>query len=372
MHTLQSTSDVTLKLQLRDVALARKGEAADTLVITTHAESLTFSAFLPGERDRILALITGTNVAVPLPPVSGHSTPQGASGLSAATAMSHQAGGTPGQAGPNTPGAVSAFGAQTPTGAVGSLPLEGVGRVGSAYAPRSSPPPRRISLNGGMSSLGITAAINAALHRNTDNGSSAGGAATDSPLTPNSRGSYSPPPKPPCHGSTNSISSAPSCNASLAGRPLAGPSTSAAGAIYASAPFTPPQAGTNGSPAGISASTTPRSNAGGNGATPRGMVTAVPLISTPCHLYNKIRNKEGQLNLYAQRVEFVCNVDATASRIIPLEAINNVAQRSGWMGASWLSLSVEGEKAPMVFGGISDALMASLKQNISELCFSNS
>ncbi|KXZ43776.1 hypothetical protein GPECTOR_81g226 [Gonium pectorale] len=99
---------------------------------------------------------------------------------------------------------------------------------------------------------------------------------------------------------------------------------------------------------------------------------ALPLLSTPCHLVNVLRNKEGMLHLYASRLDFVCATDPAVSRSMPLGAINNVSQRpAGWGGGSVLVLALEGDKAPAVFGGMGDALLASLKQNISELCFAN-
>ncbi len=85
-----------------------------------------------------------------------------------------------------------------------------------------------------------------------------------------------------------------------------------------------------------------------------------------------LRNKDGTLHLFADRLDFVCVADPALSRSMPLSCIDNVSQRpGGWAGGAQLVLSLEGNRAPVAFGGMGDALLASLKQRISDLCFAH-
>eukprot|EP00198_Chlamydomonas_reinhardtii_P004311 XP_001693647.1 predicted protein [Chlamydomonas reinhardtii] len=142
----------------------------------------------------------------------------------------------------------------------------------------------------------------------------------------------------------------------LHGAPAVGPNLTAGTSASLSLTSTPPAL--SAISAGIRAAT------GSSQPSPRDSGNGTPV--------SVLRNKDGMLHLYAGRLDFVCAADPPLSRSLPLSAINNVSQRpGGWGGGSVLVLTVEGEKASLVFGGMGDALLATLKQNISELCFAN-
>ena len=100
--------------------------------------------------------------------------------------------------------------------------------------------------------------------------------------------------------------------------------------------------------------------------------------SVPCYLYGSIRNRDGVLHLYTDRVEFTSSQQQQVLHSIPLQDIEHIGQRqmnSSMLGIgtgtnSLMSFQVSGIVEPLLFGGIgTDALMFHLKQTISELCF---
>lgn len=101
--------------------------------------------------------------------------------------------------------------------------------------------------------------------------------------------------------------------------------------------------------------------------------------SVPCYLYGAIRNRDGVLHLYSDRVEFASSQQQQVLHSVLLRDIEHIGQRqinSSMLGigsgmSSLMSFQVAGLPEPLLFGGIgTDALMFHLKQTISELCFS--
>ncbi|GLC37119.1 hypothetical protein PLESTB_000981900 [Pleodorina starrii] len=313
---LKGTTDVTSHIKLRTVREVTRGDGADTLLVWTHGGDLFhLYGFAAGERDRLCNLINGTPAVGRLPHLSRLSPAVG--------------------------------------GAVGSGGVSGHG------SPRRS--------NGGQAPTTIATAVAASA-------GSAGG------VTPS--GLATPPlglPKPPSQASnlaaaimsaftSSSAAAAPQATASAANLPApaagGGPLARVSGRAVRDA----------GSAGAAEVAAAAASTAASQQVAPSwpGESVSLPLLSAPCHLVNVLRNKDGLLHLYADRLDFVCSADPGVSRSMSLSAINNVSQRpAGWGGGSVLVLVLEGDKTPVVFGGIGDTLLAALKQNISELCFAN-
>ncbi len=277
-----------------------------------------FHGFGPSERDRICALLNGTAAMVPMPaaaPASAYNSPNH---LAVDTSGANANGNRSGPSTPRTSGATGGlFGA-----------LFGGGKQ-AAEAPAAT----------ATASVAAAAVPSAAA-------AAAAGKAPGLPSSPNMD-------KSPSLLSWAAAKAATTLPASTNPQPphqqrlstAAATTTTAANPFAAAPPPAAPRASEN---------------------------VALPLLSTPCHLVATLRNKEGTLHLYASRLDFVCPSDPAAGRSVPLSAIDNVCQRpAGWTGGSVLVLTVDGDKAPLMFGGMGDALLASLKQNISELCFAN-
>ncbi|KAG2424046.1 hypothetical protein HXX76_014867 [Chlamydomonas incerta] len=345
---LRGGADVTFKLRLKDVKDVLRGDGSDVLVITTiEGDVYHFGGFAPTERERVWGLLHGAPAVGPTL-TAGTSVALGSAitppSLAAISAGIRAATGS-GQPSPRGSGnGIAPAGAAaggTPTGA-------GAGRALDTGTPKSHglpKPPRAVAPSASVGRNARAAYMAAAEAEASATTSAAAGAVAPTMSAPG-----------------------PSVIPSL----LSGAAAKAVAALI-------PGAATaqGGAAAGVAGSAASGGGAlvGATGATSlHGPVEsgALPLLSTPCHLVSVIRNKDGMLHLYANRLDFVCAADPPLSRSLPLSAINNVSQRpGGWGGGSVLVLTVEGEKASLVFGGMGDALLASLKQNISELCFAH-
>lgn len=102
--------------------------------------------------------------------------------------------------------------------------------------------------------------------------------------------------------------------------------------------------------------------------------------SVPCYLYGSIRNRDGVLHLFTDRVEFASSQQQQVLHLIPLRDIEHIGQRqmnSSVLGigsgtSNLMSFQVAVLLEPLLFWGIgTDALMFHLKQAISELCFTS-
>ncbi|GIL84202.1 hypothetical protein Vretifemale_12891, partial [Volvox reticuliferus] len=329
MGDLKGTTDVTSYVKLKAVREVAKGDSPDTLLVLTHGGDLyQFCGFAPGERDRLCALINGqpTCVRIPNQPLlqTGGGTSHQNSPRRSTGAQTPPAGGGGGGGG---------CGGMTPSGAV---------------TPKGLPKPPSQPSN-------LAAALLSAF--------------------------MSTPPA----NATAAVANAQQAVAAVAANiPAGGGSGSAASVVgglcgklgKATGAATAMELAIAAAGAATAAFGTAINGSGGGGADAAimnpGDSGTLPLLSAPCHLVNVLRNKDGMLNLYASRLDFVCATDPGVSRSMPLSHINNVSQRpAGWGGGSVLMLSVEGDKAPVLFGGIGDALLATMKQTISELCFSN-
>lgn len=96
------------------------------------------------------------------------------------------------------------------------------------------------------------------------------------------------------------------------------------------------------------------------------------VMSVPCYLYGTLVNTDGVLQVYKDRLDFVKEDQVVWE--IALDRIELIGQRplpllqSGT--GSLMTVQVTGvKKRTLEFGGITDALIASLKQAISDLCF---
>ncbi|EFJ51448.1 hypothetical protein VOLCADRAFT_87764 [Volvox carteri f. nagariensis] len=310
---LKGITDITHHIKLKTVREVARGEGPDTLLVLTHGGDLYhLYGFAAGERDRLWSLLNGTPTVSRVPY--------------------------------NHPGFPALTGG------------------GGGTASHGNSPRRRMSYGGGQTPTGGA------------NGSAGGGGVTPS-------GAATPPlglPKPPSQPANLAaalLSAFTSSSASAV--PAAATPSGAAAAAAAAAGVSSKllKAGGPADTAAVAAAAAATTASGGGGGGASGLAAesgALPLLSTPCHLVNVLRNKEGTLHLYASRLEFVCVTDPGVSRSMPLADINNVSQRpAGWGGGSVLVLSLEGDKAPMILGGIGDAMLAALKQSISELCFAN-
>lgn len=117
---------------------------------------------------------------------------------------------------------------------------------------------------------------------------------------------------------------------------------------------------------------------------PTPTASADVVLSVPCHLYGTLRNKEGTLVVYRDRLEFVvagpAGAGGTAGGTPPLvrvalDEVEALTQRQGGGlmglgGGTMLAVQVAGPAGaggPLLFGGMTDALLASLKEHISDL-----
>ncbi|KAG2439788.1 hypothetical protein HYH02_010423 [Chlamydomonas schloesseri] len=344
---LRGGADITFKLRLKDVKDVLRGDGADSLVITTtEGDVYQFGGFAPTERERVWGLLHGA------PAVGPTLTP----GTSAALGSV------------STPPALAAIG------------------VGIRAAAGSGQPSPRISGNGMTPGGAAASGTPTARAMDTETPKSHGLPKPPRAVMPsasvgrNARAAHAAAADAVASASTAAAAGAVAPTLSAPG-PAALPSLLSGAAAKAMAALLPGAAATHGGAATDSVEAPAAAGGGITGGGPsagtsslKGPVErgALPLLSTPCHLVNVLRNKDGMLHLYAGRLDFVCTADPPLSRSLPLSAINNVSQRpGGWGGGSVLVLTVEGEKASLVFGGMGDALLATLKQNVSELCFAN-
>ncbi|GFR51395.1 hypothetical protein Agub_g13833 [Astrephomene gubernaculifera] len=360
----RGATDVTFKIWLKDVREVSRGDSPDRLLVATAAgELFQFQGFAFGERDRICALLNGDPGVVSTPPHVLAASSNGG-------AVSGGGGGSK-QSSPR----VSAAGSGGPAGRTAAAAASGGGggSGGGSATPPGVPPglPRPPGRTGSFGPNSSAAAATAAAIREAF-GSSAAVAGT-----------------PPSLLSAAADKAAATVSSSTpagrkAGRNVAAALAAAEASVVSAAATAAAAAGRGGT--GIAAAnevaaTIHRAVATAAAATaataaasnPRAAESgALPLLSTPCFLVSVLRNKEGMLHLYGTRLDFACPSDPGVGRSIPLTSINNVSQRpAGWGegSGSVLALTVEGDRAPVVFGGIGDALLASLKANISELCF---
>ncbi|PNH11671.1 hypothetical protein TSOC_001454 [Tetrabaena socialis] len=331
---LRGITDVTFKLRLKDLREVHRGESADSLVLTTaEGDVYGFNSFGAGERDRLLGLLLGTSPLLPtltslLPP--SHSTAAG--GASPRTSSPRHS-------------AAAALAAQLAPGGIAS--------------PRNTTPRGSLLGPGGLARPPLPPALGRAtsVERRAGAAMAAMAAVSGAAATMTSSAAAT---------TLMSAATAQAAAAVATAKPsgqaaLAGATSAVAGAVAAALAHTG-GGGSNAAAAGGGAPPPPRLSESG----------ALPLLSTPCHLVNVLRNKDGMLHLFGARLDFACAADPPASRSVPLADINNVTQRpGGWGGGSVLVLSVEGGKVPLMFGGMGDAVLAALKQSISELCYAN-
>ncbi|KAJ9528804.1 hypothetical protein QJQ45_000051 [Haematococcus lacustris] len=91
-------------------------------------------------------------------------------------------------------------------------------------------------------------------------------------------------------------------------------------------------------------------------------------MSVRCSLVGTLRDTPGELLLYPNRLDFV-GMDGT-KRCVALRDVESVRQQQALMGATQLAVRVatpSSNGAVLLFVGIPDALLASLKQRISDL-----
>jgi len=112
-----------------------------------------------------------------------------------------------------------------------------------------------------------------------------------------------------------------------------------------------------------------------------------PVMVAPCHLAGKLFHTDGTLLLFRDRIDFVASREGSPPGVaegglllhtIPLSAIETVTQKTSFLAGNPL-LVIQLEPNPnkpdmptvLTFGGITDALLASFKQCISDLATSS-
>ncbi|KAF5834736.1 hypothetical protein DUNSADRAFT_8506 [Dunaliella salina] len=112
-----------------------------------------------------------------------------------------------------------------------------------------------------------------------------------------------------------------------------------------------------------------------------------PVMMAPCHLAGKLFHTDGTLLLFRDRIDFVASREGSPPGVaegglllhtIPLSAIETVTQKTSFLAGNPL-LVIQLEPDPskpdmptlLTFGGITDALLASFKQCISDLATSS-
>ncbi|KAG2498374.1 hypothetical protein HYH03_003633 [Edaphochlamys debaryana] len=381
---LKGMTDTTFKLRLNDVRETVRGETADCLVVATAGGDVyLFTGLGPGERDRLLGLLTGT----PVPGTGTH--PQ----LAAVATAGAGGRGSSGGVMSDSPQASVAGGgggsdSTTPRGGMAAV-VRGMmgkgsslghssnasGTVAAAAAALSSavggPGPAQLSAAAAPAAASAQAATGSAATTAATKAQNVAAKAADAIAAAAAAGGGA------VTGAARAAAEAAATAHATAAAEIkaAANEASAATARAFGSLFSSPSGAANpftsAAPAGTAAPAAPPRASPAPGTASRPPESgALPLVSTPCHLVSVLRNKDGHLHLYADRLDFICPADPAVSRSLTLSSINNVSQRpGGWGGGSVLVIALEGEPKPLLFGGMGDALLAQLKQSVSELCF---